>query len=59
MNLAMIQRARMIGVVTLLLAGCNTSTPPTVAPAKVQAVPSSPAEVTLYLAGMNASLQIL
>jgi PBP1b-binding outer membrane lipoprotein LpoB len=55
----MIQRVTMTGVVALLLAGCNTSTPPTVAPPKAQAVPSIPTEVTLYLPGMNESMQIL
>ncbi|MDA1051331.1 MAG: hypothetical protein O3C40_12745 [Planctomycetota bacterium] len=59
MTLVMIQRVKMIGVAALLLAGCNASVPTTVAPSKAQPEPSSPTDVTLYLAGMNESMQIL
>jgi hypothetical protein len=51
--------ARLVGAAVLLLAGCNAAAPTTVAPANSPAASSSPTEVTLYLAGMNESLQIL
>jgi len=59
MNLVTIQSARLIGVVALLMAGCNASAPTAVAPPNVQVELSDPTEVTLYLAGMNESMQIL
>lgn len=57
--MVMLQRARLIGVAALLMAGCNASAPTTVAPSNAKVEASSPMEVTLYLAGMNESMQIL
>ena len=57
--MVMLQRARLIGVAALLMAGCNASAPTTVAPSNAKVEASSPTEVTLYLAGMNESMQIL
>ena len=51
--------ARLVGTAALLLAGCNASAPTTVGPSGPRLESSSPTEVTLYLAGMNESLQIL
>ncbi len=51
--------ARLVGIAALLLAGCNASAPTAVAPASQQQESSSTTEVTLYLPGMNADLQIL
>ena len=51
--------ARVVGIATLLLVGCNTSAPTTIAPDNPSVESSSLEEVTLYLPGMNESLQIL
>ena len=51
--------ARLVGTAALLLAGCNASVPTVVAPAIQQQESSNTTEITLYLPGMNAELQIL
>ena len=51
--------ACLVGAAVMLLAGCNAAAPPPAVTANPSVESSTPVEVTLYLPGMNESLQIL